>query len=337
MATLLKHTVKPSGGDFDTLSAAAAHLLSAHSDLVSQDQYAEIEISGDWSGTPDTAMTLFDWSVAPITDATHYIHVYTDSANRARSAWDTSKYILGVSNDYVMKIYDNCVRIDGLQLSSPAQDADFRCGIFTAWQTGNNADIRLSNLLIKGPNSATYRFYGINLGDPLGTGKVYIWNTVVFGMSTGDSDAAIVDGSSTAGSKYIYNCVALGGVQGLLAASAGWVIKNSYFKGDTGYAIDGVSNCTLTSVATSDETGTIDNVAYDANNFKNVGAGTEDFDLAGTGSALYHAGSDTSGDSAPLNFGTDIHGDNYYSQRSIGVDEVIASGGATIEICVGEE
>ena len=46
MATLLEHTVMPSGGDYTTLDAALDHLVASHAGLVVADKYAEIKIDG---------------------------------------------------------------------------------------------------------------------------------------------------------------------------------------------------------------------------------------------------------------------------------------------------
>ena len=72
MASRLYKTVKPSGGDYTTLSAC---VNANEKDLTSSDEYFDIEIDGDWTSTgADTTNVLFDTYT---TDATRYINVYT--------------------------------------------------------------------------------------------------------------------------------------------------------------------------------------------------------------------------------------------------------------------
>jgi len=67
----------------------------------------------------------------------------------------------------------------------------------------------------------------------------------------------------------------------------------------------------MTTCGSSDSTGTsgLQNIPVSTATFVNVTAGSENWHLAGTGSGLYNVGTNTSGDSAPMNFTTDIDGE----------------------------
>lgn len=71
MATQLKKTVKPSGGDYTSLEAC---MNANEQNLVTADKYFDVEIDGDWSGGADTtAVTIHNYTA----DATRYINIYT--------------------------------------------------------------------------------------------------------------------------------------------------------------------------------------------------------------------------------------------------------------------
>ena len=69
MATQLKKTVKPSGGDYTSLEAC---LNDNEQNLVTADKYFDVEISGEWSSADTTAVTIHNYT----TDSTRYINIY---------------------------------------------------------------------------------------------------------------------------------------------------------------------------------------------------------------------------------------------------------------------
>ena len=74
-------------------------------------------------------------------------------------------------------------------------------------------------------------------------------------------------------------------------------------------------------------------VALDTDTFVNVTGGSEDFHLAADGnSPLMGVGVDTSGDSAPLDFTTNIDGETRDATWDIGADSWVASGTAHLKI-----
>lgn len=212
MATLLKHTVAPSGGDYTTLKDAYAHLVAAHANLVTADVYAEIEISGNWSGSPDTTAVSCNGLT---TDATHYVHIYTDSSNRAGATWDTTKYILSVSNASALSILDDYVRIDGMQITTPAIDGTDDAVLQVAGITATNNDIRISNCTLKGANDPDTRQYVFSCSDA--DTILTMWNCYAYDASPAVANAAgFYLNPATAN---LYNCLAYNCQKGLTRAA----------------------------------------------------------------------------------------------------------------------
>src|SRR3990167_4525241 len=85
--TQLKKTVMPSGGDYTSLEAC---MNANEQNLVTADQYFDVEIDGTWSSADTTAVTIENYT----TDATHYINIYTTSAARHTGKASGNRYML---------------------------------------------------------------------------------------------------------------------------------------------------------------------------------------------------------------------------------------------------
>lgn len=315
MASQLKHTVMPSGGDFTSFDAAIDHLAASHADLVSADVYADIEIDGTWSSADTTGV----YTGGITTDATRYINVYTTAKARHSGSWDTGAYILSHSaDDITIYCEAEVIKIDGLQIikthSTNTGDLFYNTGA---------SNTTISNSIIRRPSTAgSGRF--CTVGTDGRTIKLY--NCIIYG---GGFSNYFYDNWYN-GVVTAYSCTFVGasGVGFNRVGSGTWTLKNCYVQSSDTCIASGV---TLTTTATSDTSGTLGlrDIAANTTQFINVTAASEDFHLAGTGSALYNAGTDTSGDSAPFNFTTDIDGDTR-STWDIGADEYVAAGGASI-------
>ena len=322
MPTELKHTVKASGGDFTTVYDAVEHIKSSHSNLVTADVYATIEISGAFSA-PETAKWVF---TGITTDATHYLRIYTIGSARHAGVWNTNAHILEVTDDSTTTNTNcNYIQFDGLQIHCASATGTQRNN-FNYSAIGASNLTQISNCIIRGHGSdyAEYCVY------PVTNLNVDMWNCIIYGFTGTGSNPTVFYWS--AGTLNIYNAVIIGGYRGIRKVSGTVNLKNVYCGGQNGACFYG-SPDTLTNCVSSDTTAGSSNgckssiavsVTADSTHagFKNVTAGSEDFHLVSTSSPLYHAGVDTSGDSAPMNFTTDIDGDTYYSTRSIGVDEL---------------
>lgn len=307
MASLLEHTVMPSGGDFTNIPDAIAHIASAHPDLVGDDVYAHIKIDGTWSSAETAIVTIPD---TILTDATRYLKIYTTPAARHSGKWNTGAHIINVTgskcfyNNYTEYLY-----LDGLQMQTSGVNGT---GDHPFYNVGGVAV--LSNCIIRGDlTEGTYAQYGVGSAG----GTVYVINSIIYDI--GPLGYSVYNSTGT---MRVYSVTGIGGLRGIRRSSGTVTAKNCYFGGSAD--ADYYGTITKTNCASEDETadGTdpLINKAVNTTQFANVSAGTEDFHLAGTGSALYDTGVDTSGESAPLNFTTDIDGDTR-SRWDIGADE----------------
>lgn len=333
MASLLKHTVRPSGGDFTSLDACWDHLLASHADFVSADVYGEIEVGGDWSLSPDTAPVA---AIGLTLDETRYLHIYPDAANYAGPSWDDDKYRLLVSNAVAVQksgANTDYVRWEGLQVGVSAVNANYQAAFYIEYTTDSNALWWIYNCLIRGPGEVAYRAPGIMVTDSqMG---LNIWNSIVYNFK--GTEGARADSALYAYLQReinIYNSILSGGAYGLYLQDSGTVnAKNVYSYGGSieGFYREGGTlnkvNC-ASDDGSADDTGvgeTASNclvgVAFDSDTFVDVGDGSEDFHLAEDGaSPLQGVGYDNSGDSAPMNFTEDMDGDEMVN-FSIGVDD----------------
>lgn len=258
------------------------------------------------------------------TTAANYILIQADAADRHDGKWNTAKYRLDNAStddsgqDYAMLLVtEPYVRLDGLQIGNTADTGNAHRGIRYDSDAENN-EFRVSNTIIKGtPTSNPVNGIVIIHANA----NVNIFNTIIYGCEYGGA-AGVGIYSVSATSVNLYSSTIIDTYRGVRRDSGttnAVVIKNTYAEGSNA-AYSGV--VTLTTSASSDTTGTagLQSIAVNTTQFVNVTGGSEDFHLAGTGSALYGVGTDTSGDSSPLNFTTDIDGETR-SSWDIGADE----------------
>ena len=312
-ATLLTHTVKPSGGDYTTLAGAIAHLAASHANLVTADVYAEIEISGSWSSADTAAVDITGLT----TDATHYLSIYTDTANRASMPWSTSKYNLSTTNAVALLIHVDYARVEGLQISVASATEGSKHIVYNTSQTLNACDLRLSKCVLRGHGSAEYVQHGIYGGANMGTGTLSVWDTVIYNIYAGSGRYGIVAGGS--GVYSLYNSTVIGAYMAIYNEAGTFTAKNCYAGGVSGAAYYGTIS--MTTCASSDGYGSagLQNIALGTDTFVAVAGGSEDYHLAADGlSPLENVGTDTSGTAAPLNFTVDMDGESFADDWDIG-------------------
>ena len=319
--TTVTKTIKSSGGDYTSLSAWEA---GQQADITSATGNDTIQVAECYNFTDTTFVRIDGWT----TSATNYIKIYTPTAQRHNGTASTG-YKIRVTDQAALDSREEYVRIDGLILQHDGpMTGDSAPLTLNAHTYDVSNDVRVSNTIVIGANEGTVRETGIR-ADGATNLNLDIWNTVVYNIGVGDGGGSFYNSAFYFGGSTLnaYNNVLIGGgAYGMVRTAGTVVVKNTYAKGSTA-AYTGTM--TLTTSASSDATGTsgLQNVAADTTTFTNVTGGSEDYHLPGTGSPLYHVGTDTSGDSAPVDFATDIDGDAYYDTggvRSIGIDEYIA-------------
>jgi len=302
MATTVTHIVDPNSGagfDYDSLydwdAGEQGNLTGVRDEIA----VATCRCTG---GTADsTAVTVNAWT----TSATQYIKIWTDPAEsyRHNGTYQTgNKYRLEIAgNSSAVTLGQSYIRIDGIAIEiNPTTDNTYWCITWTDAEQ-NPSDNRISNCIGKSISSKGRGFIGSNDVTNL-TITYTVWNTIaynfnaagwgVFYCGTGDS----APGSITA---TFYNCTVFSsagrGFRRYLGANSTCVVKaincavfncaaNSCFLG----TFDAASDYNAASDTTSPGDNSIDSLTA-SNEFVNVSAGTEDFDLK-AGSSLIDTG-----------------------------------------------
>lgn len=320
-ATQILKTVKPSGGDYTTLQAAIA---ANAQNLVTNDKYLDIEISGDWSGGADTSSVSI---TGYTTDSTHYINIYTTSEARHKGLYSTSYYRLEVNNAFgsIFNIGENDVTVTGIQVKNTSGTTG---DPYTpnAFHVNDGTTRLLINKVI-----AIAPQIGIRINSFSGTQEIRNSISIATWNDSVRKGEGIFAGYGTA---TIRNTIGIHRGQGVgisgSSAQGNITCVNCYARSSTGSAYSQID--TLTTSASSDTTGSagLQNIAYSISSgayFTNVTAGSEDFHI-GSNSALKDVGTDLS-----AAFTDDIDGATRSGTWDIGADEFVAA--ATPAAAVG--
>lgn len=319
MATLRTRTVKPSGGDYTSLSAWEA---GEEADIVALDEIREAEC---YSMT-DTAAVLFNgWT----TDATRFIRIKTPTSERHDGKWNSGKYNLSVANNNALDVRVNHIRFEGLQVEvNAANDNSQNPWHNQAQAAGANA-IWISQCIFR--THANASFVTNAMGQNSANANFLIWNTAFQDRSGHNSNRCVQIDCATC---YFYNNTIRGASAsngtGLRHFTSTTLMKNCVVS-NFGTCIS-VTDGTLTRTysVSSDATmggGTGNQNSVSEASMAFVDAANTDFHI-GSGSVLKDAGDDLSGD-ANLPFSTDIDGGTRSGTWDIGVDEFVPPALAT--------
>ena len=276
--------------------------------LVCANKIAVAQIDGAWSSADTTPVLIDGWT----TDATRYIRIYTTPAARHDGKWNTSKYRLEVPSGDVLRIYDNHVQVEGIQVRTTAATSSSR-EVQVYSQTAAANDIRISHCIIRGSgaNSSGLR---ADLGVILRA-----WNNVIYDARREYFGGIRFDGSEA----YLYNNTIINSYYGIRSSTSGSVrAKNNLVMpeaGGSGYS--GTFHASSNYNASSD--GTTTGGANDRQNqtFSFVNAAGGDYHLGSGDSGAKGFGTNLSTD-ASLAFGDDIDGEARTIPWDIGADKV---------------
>ncbi len=316
-------TVRPAAGDYSTLADAIVGEIAANADITSDNGSGSagnlyIEVQGDWSGGVDSDTGAICNGFT--TSGDYKVYIQTDSANRASTAWDTSKYILELTgqNDGLLQIADSNVIVDGFQIHNTGTDDTRAHGILAG---GGNTGIVIKNCLISNANQGS----GVMITD--GSTEVDLWNTYVFQPHTpGNSSEGfyIVDCATV----NIYSCLIHGQNDGIERDSGTVNVYDSASFGNND-DFDGTFN--VISYCASDDGDHTDSTAIApsggdwANEYPDYA--TYDYTIVAGGNCL--AGGNNAGSAK---FSDDINGDTRPATWSVGPDDIPSAGGVTIPI-----
>lgn len=256
-----------------------------------------------------------------VPSSTNYLLISADAGHEAGTSWDSSKYSLVVpyasSTGTAMNLPTSYVRIENLQIGISGTQSGTAEIVY--W---SGTDLRMSGSIIKGLNSSTQVTRCMSISTNTSTCK--LWNNIFYGI--GANTGGATTNLQNHGNTDVYSCTFVGyGSINVNNASDGVMrMTNTYCGGAITAAISDQSSGNLTqsynisSDSTASGTGSQTTKAVNTTQFTNVTTGSENFAIPGSGSALYHSGTDTSGGTAPLNFTTAIGGATRSSPWDVG-------------------
>lgn len=304
MATQLKKTVKPSGGDYTTLEAC---MNANEQNLVTADKYFDVEIDGDWSSAHDTsAVTIHNYTC----DSTRYINIYTTAAARHAGKWSDSKYISAQNGTTCLTITNvTSIRITGLQFElTMTGSAGYRRGIYVT--LADTQSILIDTCIVKiiasdtSANTSGIKFeYAAS-----GTRTAYVRNSIVFDCVNGSTTTFNGIEVNSGWTANVDNCTAHNCYYGFRGLAGTHNITNF-----------GAASCTNGIVSTPAA------VTSSTSTPTFVDEAGDDFHLASSDTTWKNQGTDLS-----ATFTKDIDGETRPTGAGtwdIGADEYVAAGG----------
>lgn len=309
MAVRYVNTASTAGGDGTTNATTGANRAYASLnewEAARQAVLSEPEECICEGATADaTAVVISGWTLT----AANYISIYTTQANRHGGKWNTGKYRLAVGHALALRIQEDYVRLDGLQISSTFTYAT-AVGIVTHDALGTAGEFRISNCIIKEASASGYGGYGLIFSYVTGVNSYVakVWNTIIydvrksgaFGIKTEDTDWVL-----HCHNVAIHNC-------------------DTSFYNNAGTF--NAKNCGSAAAITAAFSGTITQTTCSSTTPTFVDETNDDFHLAAGDTTWKDVGTDLSGD-ANLAFSVDIDGETRSGTWDIGADEYIAAGG----------
>jgi len=292
--------------------------------LVTADEYFDVEIDGTWSSADTSAVTIHNYT----TDATRYINIYTTTTARHKGVWSTSYYMLNavVGGHYgsLLSIQSQYVSLSGLQLTfvSSGGDANQQHCI-----NGYSYSKIYNNICKPVWNSPTngYDLHGIITAGAQNGTWIKIWNNIVYNCKDSSGNGIGIGHWSQPNSsdEYIYNNTVYNCGKGIRSSyqSKSTVLYNNICNNNgTDYEIPNDTNADNISEDTTSPNDEWDSTAVA---FVSETAGSEDFHLD-AGSSAIDGGTTDPGSGL---FSDDIDGVTRTGTWDIGADEYVAGGG----------
>ncbi len=325
MATEVIKIVDPGEGAGHDYHSLALWEAGEQGDLTGVRNEIAVAKCRSTGGTADTTSVVIDgWT----TDATRYIKIWTDPSESYRHAgvWDATKYRIecSVGNwDGNIRIIEDFVRIDGLQIYHKYAFTGNKGGIMTEWNSDSSV-VYISNCIIKREGGWADKNYGIVQY----RGTAHIWNNIIYDFNS-DTNVGIYVTSQATSTGNVYNNTIYGCTTGIKSTYTTAIAKNNL-----------IANCT---VAASGTWGA--GTDYNATNnaamgYTVTGSGNTHDRLSQTftfvGAADFHLAANDAGalghginlyNDANLPFQTDIDGQDRGGSGAtwdIGADEYVA-------------
>ncbi|HRZ95363.1 MAG TPA: LamG domain-containing protein [Candidatus Moranbacteria bacterium] len=250
------------------------------------------------STTPDTTgITINGWTTAQ----QNYIKIYTPTAStevtasqRHQGKWDEQKYRMETSDNGGIAIYDEFVRIDGLQIKITVTNTSDRHAIFNAVNNASSM-MEVSNCILKGNITSDDTGSAGVSAQSAPSHDYKIWNNIIYGFTVASSQSCGIALAGAGGSDmYVYNNTLIGNDTGIFAHSGTTrLIKNNLsYDNKTDYSgtFNSASSYNISKDATSP------NAEYQSKTVSFVDPTNYDFHLSSSDAAAKNAGVDLSQD-----------------------------------------
>ncbi|HDZ85955.1 MAG TPA: hypothetical protein ENH35_05430, partial [Candidatus Moranbacteria bacterium] len=191
------------GATPDCYNSLFAWEADKQEDLVASNKIAVAKITGSWTSADTTTVTIDGWTTGP----DNYIRIYTDTSARHNGSWDTSAYRLETNNNDGIRVNEDFVRIDGLQIKLISVNDDGEYGLrFQTASAGSNAYYEASNNVIRANITGTgISNQGIRVSDA-DIQTINIWNNIIYDFKkdtgVGNNSSIVINYVGTAN---IYN------------------------------------------------------------------------------------------------------------------------------------
>jgi hypothetical protein len=306
------YTVNPGGGaDYTSLNAA----LLAHEGTLTENLI--INCSGSTADTTPVVSTSTDGYVCGS-------YSVTINGDNTTGKYSTSYYRLEVSNADALQISSAGFVVNGLQIKVTLNSSNDKYGIALGYPG------TIKNCIIMASASNYSSGWGINCWQT-SAGTTYIFNNIVYDWIEGTRSYGGIYVNDDTGSKTynIYSNTVYGNYVGIsnYYGTYGTVnLKNNLCNGNTAYDYLGTWDTTATNLS-EDATSPQVSLRSKAVTFVGEASSPRDLHLSSGDTNAKDAGTDTSGEGAPLNFTTDIDGQTRTGSWDIGADEYVAGGG----------
>lgn len=310
MTTTVTSTIKSSGGDYTSLSAWQT---AKAGDIVSVDQIQQAECY-DFALTDE--VTLSGWT----TDATHYVRIYTPTAERHDGTASTGFSITdnGIASPISVSTCGH-VRLEGLVIKSTGNIS----AIVDPGASSSVRDVRVSNCVVVSV-SGTSEGYGLDFNASHANTVLRLWNNIIYDFNSGAGGGYGIGFLSSTAVAYVYNNTVYNCRRGIVTNSTNQLLKNNICDSNQGdFAFVAGPNASSTNNLSSDSS--VSTYGTGSANPSYADEASDDFHLASGDTAARGNGADLSAD-ANLAFSDDIDGDSR-SAWDIGADEFVGAGG----------